>query len=422
MEKKARGNSMKKITLIVILILGVGGTFLLTGCAGTQEEDPFGDTAIVETTPPYIVAYNKGYTQAAAKNWAGAVPFYEEAEAHLMKLSEEQLKEPDTENIYQKTLMGLALAYGNMGNMGKSAGYFKKYINRWPADINGYLNYGAILEKNGQSEDAFAQYTKAMNVNPKSAVAEFALASIYRQDGRLDDAITYYKKGLAKDPGFQDGNGWFQLGKTYEDKGDYDGQIKAYEEMIRVRPDDWQAYFFLADAYLTKGMKVGAEKARLTSADRELRISYYDKAINTDKKGLSIRPDSAQIMTHLASSLIRKAEMYNKGTTQYAKIAEESIGVLEQFTKVYPDNEKGYALLADAQQKLRNFTGAIANARKSLEIMDNAYAHSILGDVFFILERWQESKVHYQAIASNPQYPYVRGRLEIIEARIRGEY
>ena len=413
---------MKKITLIIILVLGVGGAFLLTGCAGTQEEDPFADAAIAQTTPPYVVAYNKGYTQSAAKNWTGAIPFYEEAESHLLKLSEEELKKPETENIYQKTLMGLALAYGNIGNIGKSSGYFKKYINRWPADINGYLNYGAILERNGQSDEAFDQYTRAMNVNPESAVAEFALASIYRQEGRLDDAIKYYKKGLFKDPGFQDGNGWFQLGRTYEEKGDYDGQIKAYEEMIRVRPDDWQAYFYLADAYLTKGMKVGAKKARLTSEDRELRITYYDKAITTDKKGLSIKPDSAQIMTHLASSLIRKAEMYKKGTARYAENAEEAIGVLEQFTKIYPENEKGYALLADAQQKLRNYNGAIANARKSLEIKDNAYAHSILGDVFFILERWQESKTHYKAIANNPQYPYVKGRLEIIEARIRGEY
>jgi len=413
---------MKKITFILTFALGIAGLFILAGCSSTQEEDPFGAITEREETPLYVVAYNKGYSQAAARNWEGAVPYYEEAEKHLRKLSEAELKDEATERIFQRTLMGLALAYGNMDQYDKSSGYFKKYIQRWPEDINGYLNYGAILEKSGQSEQAHAQYTKAMGINPESAVAEFALASIYRQDGRLDMAIKYYTYGLKKDPNFRDGNGWFQLGKTYEEKGDYEGQIKAYESMVEIRPDDWQAYYYLADAYLTMGMSVGSRKASLSSSDRQLRISYYDKAIETDKKGLSIKPDSGQIMTHLASSYVRKAEMYSKGTSQYAQNAQEAIKVLEQFTSLYPDNEKGYALLADAQQKLRNFNGAIANARKSLEISDNEYAHSILGDVFFTLERWGDAQTHYRRIANNPQYSYVRGRLEIIEARLRGEY
>lgn len=413
---------MKKIMLYLIAaILLLAG---ITACAGVEEEDPFaGDIVAIEATPQYIIEYNKGFAFASRKDWTNAIPYYEKTVALLSKLDDEKLSEEQTQKLHKNTLMGLGLAYGNMKDIAKASIYFNKFITRWPHEINGYLKFGAILEKNNQSEKAHNMYTKAMNVNPESAVAEFALASIYRQEGRLDDAIRYYRKGLAKDPGFKEGNGWFQLGKTYEEKGDYDGVITAYEEMSKVRPDDWQAYFYLADAYLSKGMKIGSEKAKITKADIEERIKHYKKAIETDRMGLSIKVDSAQLMSHLASSYVRLAEMYKRtNKTMFNKYANDAIAVLTKFTQSYPDNEKGYALLADGYQKLRKYNKAIEVAKKSLEIKDNPYAHSILGDVYFTLEKWGSSKTHYLKIVNDVQYPYVRGRLRVIEKRLRGEY
>jgi len=413
---------MKKTLLYVIAAALMLAGF--TACAGVEEEDPFaGEINQVEATPQYIIDYNKGFSFASKKDWNNAIPYYENTLNLLDKLSEEKLGEDAIQRIHRNSLLGLGLAYGNLGDNSKAGIYFNKFITRWPHEIDGYLTFGAILEKNGDSEKAHELYTKAMNVNPQSAVAEFALANIYRQDGRLDDAISYYRKGLKKDPGFQEGNGWFQLGKTYEEKGDYQGMITSYEEMSKVRPDDWQAYFFLADAYLTKGMKTGSDKARITKADIDERIGYYKQAIETDKMGLNIKVDSAQLMSHLATSYVRLAEMYKKtNTTMFNKYANDAIEVLTRFTKSYPDNEKGYALLADGYQKLHNYNKAIEAADKSLQIADNDYAHSILGDVYFTLERWNASQSHYLKIAQNPQYPYVRGRLEIIAKRLRGEY
>ncbi len=413
---------MKKLTLYFVAVMLVLAGF--TGCATMEEEDPFaGEMAEIKTTPQHVIEYNKGFSFSARKDWANAVPYYENTLKLLDKLSEDELAEDENVKIFKNTLLGLGLAHGNMAQTDKAGIYFRKFISRWPGDLNGYLKYGAILEKNGNSEKAHEMYTKAMNVNPESAVAEFALANIYRQEGRLDNAIEYYRKGLKKDPGFGEGNGWFQLGKTYEEKGDYDGVIGAYEEMSKVRPDDWQAYYYLADAYLTKGMKIGADKARITKADITERIKFYNKAIETDKTGLNIKVDSAQLMSHLASSYVRLAEMYKKtNKTMFNKYANDAIEVLTRFTQSYPENEKGYALLADGYQKLHKYNQAIETAQKSLEIADNPYAHSILGDVYFTLERWGLSQKHYLAIANNPQYPYVQGRLRIIEKRLRGEY
>jgi tetratricopeptide (TPR) repeat protein len=326
---------------------------------------------------------------------------------------------------YRNSILGIGRAYGNIGDLENAEKYFEQYITNYPNQFKGYLQYGSILEKNGKPEKAKELYERAMEANPESAVAEFALANNLRSKGKLEEAVKYYEKGLEKDPEFQDGNGWFQLAKTYEQLGETEKMMKAYEELVKVRPDDAQAHYLLADTYLSQGMNVGSKSGGkdLSAEDRNKRIELYKKAIKHDEKAYELEPKSNQYKIHLVNSYIKLSEMYtNTNPKLHDEYAQKTIPILEQYIKENPGKQVGYSLIADSYFKLDQYQKSIDNAEKSLEIEENAYAHSILADVYYKLKNWPLAKKHYLQILDNPNYPYAKGRLEIVEKRLRGEY
>ena len=78
----------------------------------------------------------------------------------------------------------LALQYGD-----KSPELVEVLENKWtqnivnnPTDAQGYINLGAIFQKQGNLEAARAQYQKAYQLNPNDEVIMYNLASLYVQE------------------------------------------------------------------------------------------------------------------------------------------------------------------------------------------------------------------------------------------------
>ena len=409
---------MKKI-MYWFFAVGVGLT-LLTSC-GPSEENVFGDVDDSQTTPQYIIDYNKAFELHNYRDYPNAVYAYEQALKAIDALKPEKKNTDTVKDVYKKSVMGAALCYGNLNNIDSAKKYFTQYQTMWPNELDGYLKFGGILERNNLPEEAYAQYKKAMDLDPTNATAEFALAKIYKDDKKFDQAITFFEAGLKKQPNFQDGNGWFMLGDTYREKGDYVNQVKAYERMVQLRSDDWQAYYYLAQAYRVIGEKTGSDNKDW----RKLRIEYYTKSVDNYKKGLSLKADSDGLMRGIAGSYQNLAEMF-KGKKEFNQYYQESVKYLIIFTQNKPNDYFGFALLAEAYSKLGNAKDALENAQISVKInsdsTSNAMGYSVLGDVYFSQGAWPAARNAYLNIVNNPSYVYVRSRIEICEARIRGEY
>lgn len=408
---------MRKI-MYGMMIIGVGLMFLV-GC-GPSEENVFGDVDTVQTTPQYIIDYNKAFSLHNKLDYANAVYSYEQAIKAIDALKPEK-KTDEAKDVYKKSIMGAALCYGNLNNIDNAKKYFTQYQTMWPSELDGYLKFGGILERNNLTEEAYSQYKKAMDLDPTNATAEFALAKIYKDDKKFDQAITYFEAGLKKQPNFQDGNGWFMLGDTFREKGDLVNQVKAYERMVQLRSDDWQAYLYLAQAYRVLGEKTGTDNKNW----RAVRIENYTKSVDTYKKGLSLRPDSDGLMRGIASSYQNLAEM-NKGKKEFTQYYQESVNYLVKFTQNKPTDFFGFALLAEAYSKLGKSKEAIENAQTSIKLnsdaTSNAMGYSVLGDVYFSQGAWGAARSAYLNIVNNPSYTYVRSRIDICDARLRGEY
>lgn len=405
---------MKKALYFTMMVFGA---FYFAGC-GPAEDNTFSDVETIETTPQYIIEYNKAFNLHTQKDYTNAVFSYEQVIKIIDALKPEKKNTDEVKDIYMKSIMGAALCYGNNNNIDRSKEYFNKYQQLYPNDMDGYLKFGSILEKNSLKDEAYVQYTKAMTLDPKNATVEFALAKMHKEDGKIDEAIKFFEKGLEKDPGFQDGNGWFMLGDTYREKGDYDNQVKAYEKMVNLRPSDWQGYYYLAQAYLTKGAKYEAKNKDY----QKVRFEYYQKSVDTFKKGMALKADSDSLMRGIAGAYQNLAEM-SKGAEK-TKYYNESVKVLIAFTEKNPENDYGFALLGEAYSKLDKSKEAIENAQKSLKIKENGnlFAYSVLGDVYYRQGAWGAAKAAYLKIVSDPNYNYAASRIEICNKRLIGEW
>ena len=101
----------------------------------------------------------------------------------------------------------------------------------------------------------------------------------FYQQGKFDEAIKAFEAVLKGKPDFAEG--YFNSGMAYLRKGDIDTAIAKMERAIELKPGFIEAYFGLGQAYINKG-------------DEEQATKIYKKAVD-------INPNDAKIYVNLGS-------------------------------------------------------------------------------------------------------------------------
>jgi len=137
----------------------------------------------------------------------------------------------------------LALAKGNHERMNKA--YHAARAARWehgetpvvqstvPNEANDAATYfcrGSAYEKKGELDLAIQDYTQALNLNPKLAVAYFCRGSAYEKKGELDLAIQDYTQALNLNPKFALASN--KRGDAYKQKA-----IADYRQALELTED-----------------------------------------------------------------------------------------------------------------------------------------------------------------------------------------
>lgn len=156
-----------------------------------------------------------------------------------------------------------------LGNSPKSAQYYKKAIAVSPSDLNLRLDYAGVLDRTGNADDAINEYgyvlqranaddkevlyslEKAFNTklqnSPNNANLHANMGAVLQKQGKLDEALNYYKKAESLDPA--NINTRINTGTLYQQKGDYRTAIKAYESVLILYPDNINANIYRAQCY-----------------------------------------------------------------------------------------------------------------------------------------------------------------------------
>ena len=131
----------------------------------------------------------------------------------------------------------------------------------------------------GDTDRAIADYTEAIRLDPKFAIAYNNRGLAYRDKGDTDRAIADFTEAIRLDPKFA--NAYASRGVAYRDKGDMDRAIADYTEAIRLDPK-------LAIAYVNRGLAY--EKL----ADFARARSDFNATLGLSQKGTKWPQDKAR--------------------------------------------------------------------------------------------------------------------------------
>ena len=123
----------------------------------------------------------------------------------------------------------------------------KKYYRNFQA----HYNLGDAYGKKGRLDEAISEYKKALAMNPRYTKAYNNLGVAYSDKGMLDEAISKYKKALTINPNHVMSH--YNLGNAYDKKGNSDEAISEYKKALSINPNFAEAHNNLSVTYYSKG-------------------------------------------------------------------------------------------------------------------------------------------------------------------------
>lgn len=97
-----------------------------------------------------------------------------------------------------------------------------------------YANLGAAERALGEDDAAQKSFEQALQLNPNQFSAWFGLGALAEKQGKFDEAISDLSRSLELQPTAQ---GFYELGRTYEQAGRIPPALDAYRQALQLAPD-----------------------------------------------------------------------------------------------------------------------------------------------------------------------------------------
>ena len=265
-----------------------------------------------------LVAYkNLGIMAFNAKEFSKSTDYFE----RVVTLSS-KMGSPDKDGI-QNT----AVAAMNGSNYDKAIQYYSMMLDQDSTGTTYAQVYKAYMAK-GDTAAGIAKLDEARAKFPKNQVLlTEKLNHLFRQQKNAE-AEQLLKLAIENDP--KNHTLYLAAGSTYESLGRIDEAISAYKKAIELKPDAWQAYYNLGAYYNNKGKELqdaaNNEKdtkkyeAGIKAADAQLQLALenLEKAKELTEVGSADRMDILRALKQLyvRLSLTEKFEAIKKEMQQ----------------------------------------------------------------------------------------------------------
>ena len=191
---------------------------------------------------------------------------------------------------------------------------------------------GETLYKKGALKEAIAEYTKAIEIEPKWAEAFIMRGYVHGWNDDLDLALEDYESATTLDNKYRD---FAQAFRYYED-GDHTRAIETLDKIIRNKIN-------LTIAYNLRGNSYNA-------------ISEFEKAIADCTEAIRLNPE-------FYGNYVNRASNYNL-TEQY----DRAIVDCDRAIRLYPDNFSSYLVRSEAHLRKENTEKALADINRAIQL------------------------------------------------------
>jgi tetratricopeptide (TPR) repeat protein len=198
--------------------------------------------------------------------------------------------------------------------------YFQKATEADNGYAEAWAQTGFCQEKLGRHSEAIEASKKAVNIRPSAeSYFNIGLANYYLKQYR--DAEVAFRQSIKLDP-YNAADAYYALGLTYRDWGQFDDEVGAYKNAIRLRSDYASAYERLGQRYLqakkfTDAIEAFKQLAMLKPGDagaqNNLGEAYAaatrtDEAVETFRQAIRLKPDFGKAYFNLGKTLLARGE------------------------------------------------------------------------------------------------------------------
>lgn len=227
------------------------------------------------------------------------------------------------------------------------------------------LFFAGLREKlNENYSKAGESFNKILTIDPNNAAVHYEIANLNYRQNKLEEAEVSIKKSVALDAN----NLWYWklLAELYKRKGNMEGLVTVFTQMIRLSPENDAYYFDKSNAYLLMGkteealkgyelleQKFGPSKA-LTQARQRITLGTGKTATKQEvDKILAEGQDDVKALLEMSESLMEKGQH------------ETALPLLLKAKTVAPEEYEVDLALADYYRKSKNSTAAGQSLRSA---------------------------------------------------------
>ena len=425
MSKILKGKNMgyKKIILEFLwaFLLVIGASIAIASSNGKEklEQVNTGNTMkqsefeVPKDMKKGIAIYDEGLRLLDKNEFASALEQFKKAISEF-------------EAVGEKGKVALAAAANNAGNIllldnkpEEAEVFFKKAIQADPKNALAHNNFASTLLKQGDIEGALLSYQKAIEIDPNLAMAYGNVAEVLLELGHLQKAAKYLAVAAKLQPKNQ--RYIFLMAKIYSLAGMKDKQQKVWEALVKLSDGSLESKTGLVASYIANGMieeagkvikelssaypdspEVKLQQARLKAAEERWSEAEALLRVLLDKFA-----DDSVVRHDLTISLIKQGR-----TVDAIKIALEG-------TQKFPAGAENWFVLGQSYEEAKQLKEAEKAYRKTVEIdPKHAKALNNLGVLAAIENNPEESlRFFSSAVSADPYYTdalYNLGRTLVI--------
>jgi tetratricopeptide (TPR) repeat protein len=278
-------------------------------------------------------------------------------------------------------LADAAFDLSKAGRSEEAVAEWKKALELNPESDKAHNNVGLLLAGTGRFDEAIPHFEETLRINPEYPAAHSNLGVAFAGTGKLDEAIAEFEKELAVDPDSAEAH--TNLGQALARKGDLDAAVGHFRRALAAAPGSASVRANLVQALTTQGRALAMKGG-------------YDEAIPRFESALEAAPDSAELHNDLGVALVRKRRVdeavahferaaalksdfadpwFNLGDTLYylRGKAPEALAAWRAALRIDPDhvavlNETAWVLATNPDAALRDGAQAVELAERAARL------------------------------------------------------
>lgn len=252
----------------------------------------------------------------------------------------------------------------------------------------GLLDRGLTFLARGRLDQAVADFTSALALDDRLAMAYFQRGDALRLKGDYDNAAADFQDALRLDP--RHVSAYINLGRTYRLLGEYEKAIDSFSRAVEVDPNEADAYNNRGNVYSELGDydQAVTDYSRAIELDPQLAPAYMNRALAHAKRGQNdaVIHDCNQALrlnNKLTSAYyIRGTALAGRGL--FERAIQDFTTVLRldpRYTLAYNDRGLAFAHLGQFDRAIQDYQRALRlDPKLLLAYMNLAIAYRLKGD------------------------------------------